>query len=76
MKHSDEDVQDIVWGRANQNTAYFDDSTETNVTAVVGQRARLPCRVINLGGKDVSNFVYIKQIIIKILKIFIIIVSG
>ncbi|KAF2368712.1 Immunoglobulin I-set [Trinorchestia longiramus] len=44
----------IIWGRANTKDAYFDDMTPTNVTAVVGQTARLPCRVINLGQKDVT----------------------
>lgn len=44
----------ITWGRANTNTAYFDDSTATNVTAVVGQRAVLPCQVMNLDKRDVS----------------------
>ncbi|XP_018017331.1 muscle, skeletal receptor tyrosine protein kinase isoform X2 [Hyalella azteca] len=44
----------IIWGRPNTKDAYFDDMTPTNVTAVVGQTARLPCRVINLGQKDVT----------------------
>ncbi|XP_063842636.1 protein sidekick-like [Scylla paramamosain] len=44
----------ITWGRANTNTAYFDDTTPTNVTAVVGQQASLPCQVLNLDKKDVS----------------------
>ncbi|XP_053635666.1 irregular chiasm C-roughest protein isoform X2 [Cherax quadricarinatus] len=45
---------EITWGRPNTNTAYFDDDTPTNVTAVVGQKATLPCQVINLDKKDVS----------------------
>lgn len=48
------DSHHITWGRANTKDAYFDDMTPTNVTAVVGQTARLPCRVVNLGQKDVS----------------------
>ncbi|XP_047500623.1 protein sidekick-1-like [Penaeus chinensis] len=45
---------EITWGRPNSETAYFDDDTDMNVTAVVGKQARLPCRVINLNKKDVS----------------------
>ncbi|XP_068250936.1 LOW QUALITY PROTEIN: kin of IRRE-like protein 1 [Palaemon carinicauda] len=44
----------ITWGRPNTNTAYFDDHTATNVTAVVGQKAMLPCKVMNLDKRDVS----------------------
>ncbi|XP_064079667.1 kin of IRRE-like protein 1 [Macrobrachium nipponense] len=44
----------ITWGRPNTNTAYFDDNTATNVTAVVGQKAMLPCKVLNLDKRDVS----------------------
>ena len=62
----DSNEHGIVWGVANQDTAYFDDSTDTNVTAVVGQKAKLPCKVIKLGGKDVSKikiiFIYYKRI--------------
>ncbi|XP_047502101.1 uncharacterized protein LOC125047737 isoform X2 [Penaeus chinensis] len=44
----------ITWGRGNTaNSAVFGD-TPTNVTAVLGHRARLPCQVKNLGLKDVS----------------------
>ncbi|XP_042871665.1 protein sidekick-1-like [Penaeus japonicus] len=48
------DDHQITWGRPHSNMAYFDDDTETNVSTVVGQQARLPCRVINLDKKDVS----------------------
>ncbi|KAK3861206.1 hypothetical protein Pcinc_032797 [Petrolisthes cinctipes] len=44
----------ITWGRPNTNTAYFHHHTPTNVTAVVGQRAVLPCKVLNLDNKDVG----------------------
>ncbi|XP_050704083.1 kin of IRRE-like protein 1 [Eriocheir sinensis] len=44
----------ITWGRANTKTAYFEDAGTTNVTAVVGQRAVLPCQVVNLDKRDVS----------------------
>ncbi|XP_076060687.1 uncharacterized protein LOC143036805 [Oratosquilla oratoria] len=44
----------ITWGRGNpQASAVFGD-TPTNVTAIVGHRARLPCTVRNLGLKDVT----------------------
>ncbi|KAK4303052.1 hypothetical protein Pmani_024902 [Petrolisthes manimaculis] len=44
----------ITWGRPNTNNAYFHHHTPTNVTAVVGQRAVLTCKVLNLDNKDVS----------------------
>ena len=51
-----EDMPEITWGDSEPNThaIYFDDTTPTNVTAVVGQKAILPCRVVNIGRKDVS----------------------
>ncbi|XP_037795695.1 protein sidekick-1-like [Penaeus monodon] len=42
----------ITWGQSNTNTAYFDDKSPSNVTAVVGKRARLPCKVINFNKED------------------------
>ncbi|XP_071548054.1 uncharacterized protein [Panulirus ornatus] len=53
---SEEDLTEhhITWGRPNTNIAFFDDDTPSNVTAVVGQRATLPCQVVNLDKKDVS----------------------
>ncbi|KAK4312783.1 hypothetical protein Pmani_015797 [Petrolisthes manimaculis] len=45
----------ITWGRPNTNTPYFHHHTPTNVTAVVGRRAVLPCKVLNLDKKDVSS---------------------
>uniref|UniRef100_A0A6A7FVK7 Muscle, skeletal receptor tyrosine protein kinase-like isoform X1 n=1 Tax=Hirondellea gigas TaxID=1518452 RepID=A0A6A7FVK7_9CRUS len=56
----------ITWGRANTKDAYFDDMTPTNVTAVVGQTARLPCRVINLGQKDMVRNRKTKEWILQI----------
>ncbi|XP_042231107.1 uncharacterized protein LOC121872429 [Homarus americanus] len=46
--------QQITWGRPNTNTAYFARDINTNVTAVVGQQARLPCKVLNLDKRTVS----------------------
>nr|XP_045610301.1 kin of IRRE-like protein 1 [Procambarus clarkii] len=51
---SEENAPEITWGQANTHTAYFGDLSSTNVTAVVGHKASLPCRVLNLGNKDVS----------------------
>ncbi|XP_042227354.1 uncharacterized protein LOC121869853 [Homarus americanus] len=51
---SEEREPQITWGRANSNTAYFHDQSPTNVTAMVGLKASLPCRVLNLDKKDVS----------------------
>ncbi|CAL4065230.1 unnamed protein product, partial [Meganyctiphanes norvegica] len=44
----------ITWGEEGVSTqdVYFDDSTPFNVTAVVGGRAKLECRVVNLGEKQ------------------------
>lgn len=50
-----DEAPDITWGEANTNTAYFDPDSPSNVTAIVGHKASLPCHVINLGKKDVSN---------------------
>ncbi|KAK8748081.1 hypothetical protein OTU49_016305, partial [Cherax quadricarinatus] len=58
--------QEITWGRANTNTAYFAEDIITNVTAMVGQKARLPCKVLNLDKKDVS---WIRQRDIHILTV-------
>ncbi|XP_069189909.1 lachesin-like [Procambarus clarkii] len=51
---SEENAPEITWGQANTHTAYFGDLSSTNVTAVVGHKASLPCRVLNLRNKDVS----------------------
>ncbi|XP_069998074.1 uncharacterized protein [Penaeus vannamei] len=48
------DQHQITWGRPNSNMAYFADTTLVNITAVVGQQTRLPCRVLNLDKRDVS----------------------
>ncbi|XP_042885303.1 hemicentin-1-like isoform X2 [Penaeus japonicus] len=48
------DQHQITWGRPNSNMAYFADTTLVNITAVVGQQTRLPCRVHNLDKRDVS----------------------
>ncbi|XP_047500197.1 muscle, skeletal receptor tyrosine protein kinase-like [Penaeus chinensis] len=45
---------DITWGQPHSDTAYFDDDIPANVTAVVGHKAELPCRVHNLDKEDVS----------------------
>ncbi|KAK4297240.1 hypothetical protein Pmani_030326 [Petrolisthes manimaculis] len=45
----------ITWGRANTPGSAVFDSPPSNVTAVKGHHARLPCRVKNLGHKDVST---------------------
>ncbi|XP_076056288.1 uncharacterized protein LOC143034236 [Oratosquilla oratoria] len=50
----EEEEENIIWGQPHSHSAYFDDATPTNVTAVVGQRATLVCKVNNLGGKVVS----------------------
>ncbi|KAK8740646.1 hypothetical protein OTU49_002631 [Cherax quadricarinatus] len=44
----------ITWGRANSHSSAVFGNVPTNVTAVFGHRARLPCQVKNLGLKDVS----------------------
>ncbi|XP_053638647.2 protein sidekick-1-like isoform X1 [Cherax quadricarinatus] len=44
----------ITWGRANSHSSAIFGNIPTNVTAVFGHRARLPCQVKNLGLKDVS----------------------
>ncbi|XP_050735183.1 kin of IRRE-like protein 1 [Eriocheir sinensis] len=44
----------ITWGHANTNTAFFREDAPTNVTAIVGHKASLPCHVVNLGKKEVS----------------------
>lgn len=55
-QHIDDGAEDhqITWGRPHSNMAYFDDDIDFNVSAIVGQQARLPCKVINLDKKDVS----------------------
>ncbi|CAL4074916.1 unnamed protein product, partial [Meganyctiphanes norvegica] len=45
---------DITWGRGNSPHSAVFGPTETNITAVLGHQARLPCQVMNLGLKDVS----------------------
>ncbi|XP_042891642.1 uncharacterized protein LOC122266116 [Penaeus japonicus] len=45
---------DITWGQPHSDTAFFDDDIPANVTAVVGHKAELPCRVHNLDTEDVS----------------------
>ncbi|XP_063594368.1 uncharacterized protein LOC134771356 [Penaeus indicus] len=45
---------DITWGQPHSDTAYFDDDIPANVTAVVGHKAELPCRVHNLDKEDVG----------------------
>ncbi|XP_050698832.1 cell adhesion molecule 1-like [Eriocheir sinensis] len=42
----------ITWGRGNTNKAYFASVANTNITVMVGQPARLPCRVLNLDKRD------------------------
>nr|XP_053654638.1 uncharacterized protein LOC128703821 [Cherax quadricarinatus] len=44
----------ITWGRSNTHNSAVFGNLPTNVTAVQGHRARLPCQVKNLGLKDVS----------------------
>ncbi|XP_042226514.1 uncharacterized protein LOC121869317 [Homarus americanus] len=44
----------ITWGRGNSHSSAVFGNVLTNVTAVLGHRARLPCQVKNLGHKDVS----------------------
>ncbi|XP_069169155.1 uncharacterized protein [Procambarus clarkii] len=44
----------ITWGRGNSHSSAVFGNLPTNVTAVLGHRARLPCQVKNLGLKDVS----------------------
>ncbi|XP_053637563.2 kin of IRRE-like protein 1 [Cherax quadricarinatus] len=51
---SDFSEPEITWGQPNTHTAYFGDVSPSNVTAVVGHKATLPCRVLHLGNKDVS----------------------
>ncbi|XP_063879153.1 kin of IRRE-like protein 2 [Scylla paramamosain] len=45
----------ITWGRENTNKPHFADVGDTNVTAMVGQRARLPCTVLNLDKRDAAT---------------------
>ncbi|XP_069952329.1 kin of IRRE-like protein 1 [Cherax quadricarinatus] len=51
---SEHSEPEITWGQPNTHTAYFGDVSPSNVTAVVGHKATLPCRVLHLGNKDVS----------------------
>ncbi|XP_071543564.1 LOW QUALITY PROTEIN: uncharacterized protein [Panulirus ornatus] len=44
----------ITWGRGNSHNSAVFGNLPTNITAVLGHRARLPCQVKNLGLKDVS----------------------
>lgn len=44
----------ITWGRGNSHNSAVFGNGPANVTAVLGHRASLPCRVNNLGHKDVS----------------------
>ncbi|XP_063874535.1 uncharacterized protein LOC135107969 [Scylla paramamosain] len=44
----------ITWGRGNSHSSAVFGNGPTNVTAVLGHRASLPCQVKNLGPKDVS----------------------
>ncbi|CAL4126373.1 unnamed protein product, partial [Meganyctiphanes norvegica] len=46
--------QNIMWGQAETGGAHFDTTTPTNITAVMGHRAVLPCTVRDLGQKDIS----------------------
>ncbi|CAL4192688.1 unnamed protein product, partial [Meganyctiphanes norvegica] len=49
--------QKITWGSRSgrgSDAVYLDDSTATNISAVVGLTATLPCRVINRNTEDVS----------------------
>lgn len=50
----EEEEPRITWGHPNTNTAYFREDTATNITAIVGHKASLPCHVVNLGKKEVS----------------------
>ncbi|XP_069166663.1 kin of IRRE-like protein 1 [Procambarus clarkii] len=51
------DPLEITWGRPNTNTAYFDDDSPSNVTAIVGLKASLPCGVLNLAKKDQVSWI-------------------
>lgn len=48
----------IIWGQradTDPDMVYFDHDNPTNLTVLVGHRAHLPCRVLNLNSNNKKN---------------------